>query len=96
MICDSIESTKLIIDSLENVVFSHALDIPVTNLSLLNNYLLPSFLRTEIGIVSTLSYVVNLKLQFKHSLLLLTLFPVSADLDSKTLLSVFWQVGHCI
>ena len=37
----SIASTKLTIASLENVVFSHALEIPVTNLSLLNNSLLP-------------------------------------------------------
>ena len=48
-------STKLMISSLENVVFSHALDMPVINFSLLNSSLLPSFLITEIGIVSTLS-----------------------------------------
>ena len=75
--------------SLLKVVFSQALDMPVNSFCLLNNSLLPSFLITETGIVSTLSYVVNLKLQFKHSLLLRTLLPLSADLDSKTLLSVF-------
>ena len=45
----------LMIASLVKVVFSQAREMPENNFSLLNNSLLPSFLITETGIVSTLS-----------------------------------------
>lgn len=56
----------------------------------------PSFLITTRSVIPIFSNVVNLCEQYSHSLLRLIAVPSCTTLESRTLVSTFWHLGHFI
>src|SRR3989344_1102719 len=90
----SISSIMFFILSCEMGRFSNAFSIPLASFSLMNFSLLPSFFITYNSLCSIFSYVVNLFLHLRHSLLLL--IPKGEALLSVTFDSLCAQKGQFI
>ena len=104
-VCNLINILELIHNKFTNIctadlglqgIIENGFNIPLSIFERSNASLDLSFLTTSIGITSSLSYVVNLFWQERHSLLRLIAPPSSVGRESRTLLSAKLQAGHFI